>query len=170
MSEFSRMVDLRGLGDAALQLEATAAECTALAERFGLVAIGRLAADMRLTCEGAIVTASGILRASVVQSCAVSAEDLPVEINQTVALRFVPEDNLPEVVGEIELDPDGPDEVPYAGRSFDLGEELAQCLAVAIDPFAVGPQAQAARDAAGLSDAASSGPFAALAALKGKPA
>ncbi len=169
MNEFSRMVDLRGLGDGRLQIAATPAECSALAKRFGLVAVTRLKAEISLACEGAIVTASGRLRASVIQSCAVSAEDLPAEIDEPVALRFVPEESLNAPVGEVELDPDGPDEVPYTGRTFDLGEELAQCLAVAIDPFAVGPLAEQARVAAGLGDAAAGGPFAALAALKGKP-
>jgi hypothetical protein len=169
MSEFSRMVDLRGLGDGALQLSATPSECAALARRFGLIGVNRVEAEISLVCDGAVVTARGRLRASVIQSCAVSAEDLPAEIAELVALRFVPEASLTAPVGEIELDPDGPDEIPYSGRAFDLGEEIAQCLAMAIDPFAVGPEAQAARKSGALINAAASGPFAALAALRGKP-
>jgi hypothetical protein len=39
-------------------------------------------------------------------------------------------------------------------------------MALAIDPFRVGPQAQAARSRAGIVSEAASGPFAALANLK----
>ncbi len=49
---------------------------------------------------------------------------------------------------------------------FDLGEAVAQSLALAIDPYAVGPSAEQARKDAGLGDEAASGPFAALAGLK----
>ena len=67
---------------------------------------------------------------------------------------------------EIELDDAACDEIEYEGTAFDLGEAVAQTLALAIDPFAEGPNAEAARKAAGLSDESSSGPFAALAALR----
>ena len=49
---------------------------------------------------------------------------------------------------------------------FDLGEAVAQDLALAIDPYAVGPGAERARKEAGLLDEAAAGPFAALEALK----
>ena len=109
--------------------------------------------------------ATGRLRADIVQSCAVSGEDLPVGIDEPLALRFVPEtDHPPEQ--DSELDPGPWDEIEYAGESFDLGEAVAQTLALAIDPFAIGPEAERARREAGLLDEAATGPFAALAALK----
>ena len=37
------------------------------------------------------------------------------------------------------------DEIGYSGTIFDIGEAVAQSLALAIDPFATGPQAEAAR-------------------------
>ena len=59
------------------------------------------------------------------------------------------------------------DEIFYEGDSFDLGEAVAQSLALAIDPFACGPDADRVRQEKGLSaDDQPSGPFAALAALK----
>ena len=58
------------------------------------------------------------------------------------------------------------DEIPFEGHVFDLGEAVAQSLALAIDPYAVGPNAEQARKDAGIGDEAASGPFAALAALK----
>jgi hypothetical protein len=43
---------------------------------------------------------------------------------------------------------------------------MAQSLALAIDPYATGPEAERVRKEAGLLGEAASGPFAALAALK----
>ena len=98
------------------------------------------------------------------QSCAISGEDLPVAIDEPVELRFVPEET--PNAEEVELEESELDEIPYDGRLFDLGEAVAQSLALAIDPYAVGPEAERTRKEAGLADEAASGPFAALAALK----
>lgn len=165
MSEFERFFDARQLPGKAVELTATAAECAALAARFGLVAIRRLEATITLCADGPVVRAEGRLRAAVVQSCAVSGEDLPVRIDEPVALRFVPAVDAPAGEEEIELQAGDPDEIEFDGRRFDLGEALAQGLALAIDPFAFGPAADEARRRAGLLDEAAGGPFAALARL-----
>lgn len=162
--EFSRMIDRRHLTARPVRLEATAEERTALAKRFGLVTIGRLEAEMELAADGEAVDARGRLNAEIVQSCAVSGEDLPVTIDEPLALRFVPEHETAEE--EIELEESELDEIPLTGDVFDLGEAVAQSLSLAIDPYAVGPNAEQARKKAGLGDEAASGPFAALAALK----
>lgn len=168
MSEFSRIQDIRALPAGPITLDATAEECAALAKRFGLVAVNSLHADVTLIGEGGKVTATGRLLADIVQSCAISGDDLPVKIDEPVTLRFVPTAAPHRPDEEVELDAEALDEVEYDGTQFDLGEELAQGLALAIDPFLAGPNADEARRKAGLSDAAASGPFAALAGLKGK--
>jgi uncharacterized metal-binding protein YceD (DUF177 family) len=165
VSEFERFYDLRHLPSGAQQLEAGAAECAALAARFALVRIERLVAEVTLMREGPVVLATGRLKAEVVQSCAVSGEDLAVSIDEPVALRFVPPAATPGE-DEIELDSAGPDEIELDGTRFDLGEALAQSLALAIDPFAIGPAAEEARHRAGLLAEGEDGPFAALAALR----
>jgi len=73
-------------------------------------------------------------------------------------------------VAGIEVGAEDLDGMEYTGGAFDLGEALAQDLALAVDPFATGPAAERARQEAGLAGEAVSGPFAALAALKGKSA
>jgi len=164
--EFSRIIDIRHIEAKPQTFTATPEECAALAKRFGLVKVQSLSATLTLARESAAVVANGRLSAAIVQSCAVSAEDLPVIINEPLALRFVPEATLvfsPDE--EVELSEEVLDEIPYSGERFDLGEELAQSLALAIDPFAVGPDAEKVR-AAGLFGDKPSGPFAALAALK----
>ena len=168
MSEFSRMIDLRAITASALQLSADENERKALAARFDLVSVDRLEAEVMLENEGPVVSANGRLRAAIVQSCAVSGEDLPVTIDEPLAFRFVPEGEPSAPDEEIEIDEGDCDEIPYSGTAFDVGEAVAQSLALAIDPFATGPGADAARKAAGILDESASGPFAALAALKGK--
>jgi len=162
--EFSRPVDRRNLTAQPVELVADEAERKALARRFGLVAIERLEASVSLAAEGEAVEANGALSADIVQSCAVTGDDLAVTISEPLTLRFVPE--TPVEDDEVELAEEELDEIPYSGTACDLGEAVAQSLALAIDPYATGPNADAVRKEAGLSDEAASGPFAALAALR----
>lgn len=162
--ELSRPVDRRHLPAIPITIEATPDERTDLARRFGLIAVHDLQAKVTLERDGDAIDARGRLSASIVQICAVSGEDLPVRIDEPLAVRFVPAREVTEE--EIELEEDELDEVPFEGHVFDLGEAVAQSLALAIDPYATGPEAERVRKEAGLSNEESSGPFAALAALK----
>ena len=156
--EFSRPIDRRQLKTKPALLVADEAERKALAARFGLVAIDRLDAEVSLAPDGEAVVATGTLEAVIVQTCAVSGDDLPL------VLRFVPK--RPVEQEEIELEADDLDEIAFAGNFFDLGEAVAHSLALAIDPYATGPDAESVRKEKGLADEAASGAFAALAALK----
>lgn len=162
--EFSRPVDRRHLPAGPLRLVADEAERKALARRFALIAVDRLEAEISLEADGDAVAATGTLWAAIVQTCAVSGDDLPAAIEEPLSLRFIPE--APVTDEELELAEEELDEVPYTGTAFDLGEAVAQSLALAIDPFATGPDADRVRRENGLADEAASGPFAALAALK----
>jgi uncharacterized metal-binding protein YceD (DUF177 family) len=162
--EFSRPIDRRQLKTKPALLVADEAERKALAARFGLVAIDRLDAEVSLAPDGEAVVATGTLEADIVQTCAVSGDDLPVTIAEPLVLRFVPK--RPVEQEEIELEADDLDEIAFAGNFFDLGEAVAHSLALAIDPYATGPDAESVRKEKGLADEAASGAFAALAALK----
>jgi len=162
--ELSRLVDLRQIIDKPVAIEASEEERAALARRFALVRIDRLEADVALDVDGEAVNAKGRLRAAVVQSCAISGDDLAATIDEPITLRFVPEKEVTE--SEIELEERELDEIPFTGTAFDLGEAVAQSLALAIDPYAVGSDAETVRSEAGLLGEAAAGPFAALAALK----
>jgi len=165
-NEFSRMIDRRAIGPEAVSIEASLDECAALARRFELVAVDALSAQVQLIAEGAEVAASGTLRAAIVQTCAISGEPLPVAVDEPIAFRFVPQRAFGDNDIEVELEEAELDEIDYAGTTFDLGEAVAQSLALAIDPYATGPEADQVREKIGLSGDPSSGPFAALAALK----
>lgn len=145
--EFSRPFDIRGITAEPVNLAADEQERAALAERFGLISIGELAAVLSLEANGEEISAKGTLTASFVQSCAVSGDDLPMQIDEEITLRFVPAATLEasEEDEEIELEEEELDEIGYEGTSFDLGEAVAQSLALAIDPYATGPEADEAR-------------------------
>lgn len=164
--EFSYPIDVRQTEGKAAQLVANESERRALSGRFGIVRIDRLEASLLLNREGLAVIASGELSADIVQSCAVSAEDLAVSIREPLSFRFVPEATGHQPDEEIELGAGDLDEIEYTGTTIDLGEAVAQSLALAIDPFLTGAGADEARRHAGLNDETASGPFAALAALK----
>lgn len=164
--EFSREIDVRQAEGKVLHLIPSAAEAMALAERFALVRIDRLEAELVLQRKGLAVEAEGRLNAAIVQSCAVSGDDLAVEIDEPLLFRFVPERAEHQPDEEIEIDAEALDEIEYAGTMIDVGEAVAQSLALAIDPFAEGPGAEEARRRAGILSEGEAGPFAALAALK----
>jgi len=167
--EFSRTADPRHLTEAPLALVATREERAALARRFALVRIDRLEATVLLTAEGGTIRANGKLVADIVQSCAISGDDLPAKIREPLAFAFVPEAEVATTEEEIELDANALDEIPYAGERIDVGEAVSESLALAIDPYATGPEADAVRQQHGLAGEGGTGALAAgLAALLGK--
>ncbi len=104
----------------------------ALAARFDLEAIGRLEGHLAVVRTAAGARATGRLVADVVQHCVVSGEPVPAHLDEALELRFEPLETEGE---EIELEPDALDVMPVDGDAIDLGEALAQALAVALDPY-----------------------------------
>ncbi|WP_331012404.1 DUF177 domain-containing protein [Sphingomonas sp.] len=170
--EFSRPVRIDTIGEMGRQeaIAAEAGERAALATRFDLVAIDRLEASASCIRKGTEVFVSGELSAAVVQACAATGVELPVTVLQPFSLKFVPA--LTVDGDEVELDAADLDVVPYDGAAVDLGEAVAETLALALDPFPRSPDADAVLRAAGVKaeDAVVEEPnaFAGLAALKTK--
>jgi len=171
--ELQRMVKARQLPAKAIEITTNEAERAALAYRFDLPAVGSLNAEISLEEDGKAVLARGRLQAQIMQSCAISGEEFPVSVDEPVLLRFIEEGTIDPTLSadeeiEIELSGEDCDEIEYSGDAFDLGEAVAQSLGLAIDPYATGPNADAARDKVGIvTDDTPSGPLAAaLAALK----
>lgn len=164
--ELTRMIKARPLSGEAVVIEATPAERAALARRFALGAVEALRAEVALEQKPRAIRATGRLKAAIMQPCAVSGEDFPVTIDEPVDLRFVEENPRPvseDEEIELELEADDCDEIGYSGDMFDLGEAVAQTLGLAIDPYAEGPNADAARKAAGIVvEGEQDGPLAAL--------
>lgn len=168
--EFPRphRLDQIGAGETNVTVEAGETERAALARRFDLVALDRLAASFALRRDAAGVRASGHLSAAVIQSCGVTGEPLPAKIEEDFAIRFLPEPTEDESHDEVELAEDDLDTVFYTGSALDLGEAAAETLALALDPFPRGPNAAKVLKQAGVISEEEAGPFGALAALKDK--
>lgn len=170
--ELSRLVKPRALPAGPVVIAADEAERAALAERFGITGIPALEATVDFATKDEAVLANGTLVATLVQPCAITHDELTYEVEEPLSLRFVPAGSVPDHAPdeEIELDSEDLDEIEYEGDAFDLGEAIAQTLALAIDPYREGPGAEDARKKAGITsdeDQAPSGPLAeALAKLK----
>ena len=166
--EFSRPVRLDTLGEGprALALVAEAAERDALARRFRNVRVDRLEAEAVLSRAGETVEASGRIVADVVQACVATGEDVPQAIDEPFALRFVPEAQAAGRDEEVELGEGDLDDIPYAGGAIDLGEAVAQTLALALDPYPRAADADAVLKAAGVRREGEEEPRGAFAGLK----
>ncbi|OYV26158.1 MAG: hypothetical protein B7X08_02955 [Acidocella sp. 20-63-7] len=109
-----------------------------LAARFGLPGIAYLRGAFILQHErSGIIAAKLHMRATVTQTCVVTLEPFETMIEERSDLRFVPAHSLSESE-DLELDAEtleGPDELPYADGMLDLGEALAEQLALALDPY-----------------------------------
>lgn len=139
MSEFSRpvVIDPWPQGGVAIELQAQAAEREALAERLDLLEVTALGGHGRLdrSDDGREIRFLGRLEAEVVQTCVLSLEPVRSSISEVVERRYwigpgAPPEQDPDVV-----DPDEEDIEPLPGRRIDLGEVLAEELALALEPY-----------------------------------
>jgi uncharacterized metal-binding protein YceD (DUF177 family) len=166
--EFSRPVQIDHVGPAwqSHAVEAGPAERAALAARFSLVELPALTAEVKLrrVRAGRYIEAALHLTAAVVQSCVVTLEPVAAAIDQSGRELYGPIGGGPAAPEEVLVDPDSPE--PLEGPSLDLGEVVAQHLALALDPYPRAPGAAAPGEAAAEA-AARPSPFAGLAALKG---
>lgn len=169
--EFSRAIRLDTLGSAprAETIEADATERAALARRFGLIALEALAAQVTLVRDGDEVTLSGQFQAEAVQSCVASGAAVPAIIGEPILILFRRAPDGVHSDDEIELEEEEMDVVFHDGGAIDIGEAVAQSLALALDPYPRAPDAEAALAEAGVKSEAEAGPFAALAALRDEP-
>jgi uncharacterized metal-binding protein YceD (DUF177 family) len=166
--EFSRPLGADTIGDESrtVAIEANEGERAALARRFELVAIDRLAARFMIRRDAVGIVADGRVEAAVTQACSVTGDPLAVIVDEPVALRFVEADDSGQE--EIELADGDLDVIPYDGGAIDLGEVSAETMALALDPFPRGPDAESVLKAAGVISEEEAKPLGALAGLKDK--
>ncbi len=90
--EFSRIVDVTRLGHTAhaITIEANAAECAALARRFGLVSLDRLSAALTIQHHGdnGLIELSGRFFARLRQACVITLDPVPADIDQPIRLFY----------------------------------------------------------------------------------
>lgn len=154
---------------------ANEAERAALAERFGLRSLTAMVADVTIARlhGGAAMRVEGRIQADLSQDCVVSLEPVQQHIDDKFTLDFgEPADVLDTETGELVLspDPDAPEPLPHG--ELDLGELLAEHLALAIDPYPRKPgiELDQVLQTHGISlEGAQQSPFAVLSGLKNKP-
>jgi uncharacterized metal-binding protein YceD (DUF177 family) len=131
--EFHRPLSLDRIGPHGLDLtvEATPAECAALAVRMNLPAVLAVSCEFHLIREGRdVVLARGVLRARVTQTCVISLDDFDSPVEEVFQVRFVPSGDESD-----DIDPESDDEIPFEGNQIDLGEAAAEQLGLALDPY-----------------------------------
>jgi uncharacterized metal-binding protein YceD (DUF177 family) len=149
-----------------IDLVADDKDCAAIARRLGLESVERLEAHAVIARDGEQVKVTGRIRAALAQSCVASGEPVPARIDERFDLVFLPEPKgRPDE--EVELGAAEMDVVFHDGSAIELGQAIADTLALTLDPFPRGPNADAALKAAGVLSEGEAGPFAALAKLKG---
>ena len=161
--EFSRPVSLARVGSEPFHqhIEADAVERAALVERFELVSLDRLVADVELLRERAgTILLSATFEADFAQECIVTLDPVPGSVSERFQLRYGP----PEAEAEAPAGDDDPAFEPLASEAIDIGEAVAQEFSLALPPF---PRvADAIVEPASGPETAPEGPFAALAKFR----
>jgi uncharacterized metal-binding protein YceD (DUF177 family) len=141
LPEFSRLVPLAHLGREPLrtEIEATAEECSALAQRFDLVTLDRLYAVVTLQqIDVALVRLEAEFEAEFAQTCVVTLDPVPGRLAQNFSLLYGPNEVN---AGEIEIDAAEPAFEPLIGDAIDIGEAVAQELSLSLPEFPRFPDA-----------------------------
>lgn len=170
--EFVRPVALEEIGPDGLDIaiEANPDERGGLIERFGLLSLDRLAAQLHLAVSpsGISVRVSGRFQTRVSQECVVSLEPVEIDVDEPLEAEFGPA----AAESEILVSPDGPEPVePLVDGRIDLGELVVQHLSLALDPYPQRPGAQPPKvieDADKSSKDVEENPFSVLATLRKK--
>lgn len=168
--EFSRPVRIDQLARHAqpVGIAADEGERAALARRFNLLTLDRLEADYSLAEENGAIVGRGRVRADLSQPCTATGQAVPESIDTDFLLRFVREDEQAGEGDELELDAQDCDIIGYDGQVIDMGEAVAETLALSMTPFPRSPDADAFLREAGVLSEDQASPFAALLSLKTK--
>ncbi|MFO1056999.1 MAG: DUF177 domain-containing protein [Dongiaceae bacterium] len=135
--EFSRLAALDRATETpqSWSIEANQDERAALARRFGLLSLGRLVATLTWRRQaGDLVRLDGVLEASLAQPCVVTLDPVPAELTESFTLRFMR--GVAAEDREVVIDPEADDPPePLGDGPVDVGEIVAQQLALALDPY-----------------------------------
>lgn len=165
--DFAHRIPLNQIRDGErIDLVADDGERKRIADRLALRSLDRLEAHATLDRKGEIVRARGRLKAALCQSCVVTDEPVDASADEAFDIYFLPEPTAESSDEEVELAESDCDVVFHDGAAIDLGEAIADTLALSLDPYPRSPGAEAALKEAGVLTEAEAGPFAALARLK----
>ncbi len=149
-----------------IDLVAREEERKRIAGRLGLRSLDRLDAHATLERKGQIVRARGRLKAVLCQSCVATDDPVEASADEAFDIYFLPEPTTGSSDEEVELQASDCDVAFHDGSAIDLGEAIADTLALSLDPYPRSAGAEAALKEAGVLSESEAGPFAALAKLK----
>lgn len=125
-----------------VRLSASPTELVALAKAHDLVSVTEFKAELLVaTWRRDGVRVSGLVKASIVQTCSITLEALPAVIEADVDALFVAESSKlarPKLDddGEMVLDADGPDAPEtFTGDQLDIGAVAEEFFALSLDPY-----------------------------------
>lgn len=132
----SRFVNVARMpqGRGAVTVEATPAECAALAADFRIPAIRDLAGRFAIEGPTSRLTVTGTVEGTVTLVCTVSLEPFEARVSEPVEVVFTDTDRLAGTDAE---DAEIPD--PIVGGRIDFGALTAEFLALGIDPYPRAP-------------------------------
>ena len=168
--EFSRPVRVDQIARHAqgVTITADASERETLAQRFNLLSLSRLEADYALNENEGAIEARGRVRAELAQPCVATGVPVPEVIDTDFLLRFVAEQSNEGGEEELEIDSQDCDIISYDGQAIDMGEAVAETMALAMTPFPRAPDADLYLREAGVLTEEQASPFAVLQSLKDK--
>lgn len=126
-------------------VDATAEERNDLAERFKVVSIDRLQADVTVgkVTNPKAISVAGHLSAELVQQCIVTLKDVPETIQEHFELLLVAPELAEEFdEDEVYADPEAPDYDSFDADVVPVGEIVAQTLSVMMNPYPRVPGAE----------------------------
>lgn len=166
--EFSRPLRLDRLASGEVDVSHTASqrECQDLAARFGIPEVSALSGTLtvRRAAGGMMIRVDGRVDAEVTQTCVVTLERVANTVSQTFVQRYTLENDTEE--SEVFAGPDEEETPePLTAGYLDLGEILAEELALALDPHPRAPGARFDGYSTDRDPEAPQSPFAVLAYL-----
>ncbi len=132
-----------------------------IAERLDIPAIEALDASMHIARKGGLIEVSGSVTARLNRVCVHSLEIMQEDVRDDFQLEFEPVDEDPDLVGELEIDPDAPE--PVAGETLDLVDIAIQQVSLAMAQFPRKDGAEPVRDSG---EQPSLSPFSVLKSMK----
>lgn len=172
--EFSHRVAVDKIPAGGLKITLTANEVqrAALKERFDLVDLQSLSAELKVKRESHVVDeviVTGTLTAEATQQCVVTLEPLPISINTSLRIICLDESAAPSESSTIDLVHDDDDIDYIQNGQIDLGELIAQHFGITLDPYPRKPGLDPISEEPADDGDKPENPFAKLASLKNKP-
>ena len=169
--EFSRLIAIEGITPDKVRkeaIEASEAECAALAERFDLRELSGLKAkiNIRRVTGGPAIRVEGSFEAEVVQTCVVSLQDVHARVEGHFDTFFTEETEKLGPDLDLTIDDDDTSPEMIAKGMIDLGEVVAQYLALELDPYPRAPGVSLAAQLAEIGAEVKNSPFRVLEGLK----